>query len=433
VDRKRPLHRQPAVTRPRTSSAASSPRTRACVRLGLAAALAGLLVGGGGCRQDPGTSWVVDGAAGPSTWDDEHRYTPHTSPPAPGATEPASGAPIDGGPPGTGTGAGTGTGTGTRSGTGTGTGTGSGTGTGGTGGDGSGPVGKAALPPPGRTIYAHTDTTLYALDPTVRPIVLNRVGDFDCIGRDPGATAMVDLAVDKQGNLTAITAHRFYRLTIDDTAVVKCDQGVALQGAGIFYALAYVPENILARTEMLIAASTAGELWAIDEQGAQTPVGTLGVVPADDGRGHAYPSVNVGKTWELSGDLFIASNHGSPIGFATVRDCPFPPDTDGCSLTDTLVELDVARLRLNSFDPVLKRVAGQTVPSKNCPLDGDRGFGSFFGIAAYQDKIYGFSRQGAIVAMDSTTGAGCLLQEESYRHFSGAAATTSIQVVAPGL
>jgi hypothetical protein len=144
----------------------------------------------------------------------------------------------------------------------------------------------------------------------------------------------------------------------------------------------------------------------------------------------------VGKTWELSGDLFIASNHGDPIGFATVRDCPSPPETAGCSLTDTLVEIDVARLRLGSFDPVLKRVAGQAVPAASCPVvEGSipgAGFGSFFGIAAYQDRIYGFSRQGAIVAMDSTTGAGCLLENQPWHHFSGAAATTSIAVVAPG-
>jgi hypothetical protein len=334
------------------------------------------------------------------------------------------------GPGGTGGGVGAGGG-GTGPGGSGGTGGSGGSGGGGVGGDGSGPVGLAALPPRDRTLFAHTDTTLYAIDPIERPLTLRRVGDFDCIGRDPGATAMVDLAVDKQGNLTAITEHRFYRLTVDDTAVVKCDDGVALQGEGIFYALAYVPEGILDRTERLIAASTAGELWAIDDQGGQTPVGTLGVVPPDDGRGHTYPAEHVGKTWELSGDLFIASNHGSPIGFATVRDCPSPPETFGCSLTDTLVEIDVPRLRLGSFDPVLKTVSGQTVPEDRCPLQGGGGFGSFFGIAAYQDKIYGFSRQGAIVEMDSATGAGCLLAEEPNRHFSGAAATTAIEVIAP--
>jgi hypothetical protein len=240
---------------------------------------------------------------------------------------------------------------------------------------------------------------------------------------------MTDLAVDKHGNLMAVTGHNLYPLIVAG-GTVTCGEKISLQGSGTTYALAYAPEGVLAPTEMLIAANSAGEVWAIDDQGVQTQIGTLGVVPADDGQGHPYDAANVGKAWELSGDLFIAANNGNPIGFATVRDCPNPPDTTGCSRTDTLVELDISKLRLGNTDSVLKRVAGQAVPAASCNTT-EKGFGSMYGIAAYQDKVYGFSRHGDIVEMDNTTGAGCTLQNQVDMSFSGAAATTVIPVVAP--
>jgi hypothetical protein len=307
---------------------------------------------------------------------------------------------------------------------------------GGTGGPGpgtpdgsTGPVVTPDMGAPQNLLYAHTDTTLYKVDPSVSPFTLQPLGDFSCIGPDQSSHAMTDLAVDKRGNLMAVTGHNLYPLIVAG-GTVTCGEKISLQGSGTTYALAYAPEGVLAPQEMLIAANSAGEVWAIDDQGVQTQIGSLGVVPADDGRGHSYDPANVGKAWELSGDLFIAANNGNPIGFATVRDCPNPPDTTGCSRTDTLVELDVSKLRLGNTGSVLKRVAGQAVPAASCNTT-ERGFGSMYGIAAYQDKVYGFSRHGDIVEMDNTTGAGCTLQNQVGMSFSGAAATTVIPVVAP--
>ena len=86
-----------------------------------------------------------------------------------------------------------------------------------------------------------------------------------------------------------------------------------------------------------VAGNNAGELWAIDSGGTLTQHGNFGTVPANDGHGHTYPAANKGQLWELSGDIVFLANGGSPVGFATVRDCPNPPSQTGCSTIDTLI------------------------------------------------------------------------------------------------
>ena len=68
--------------------------------------------------------------------------------------------------------------------------------------------------------------------------------------------------------------------------------------------------------EVLVAGNTAGELWSIDGQGNLAQRGTLGTVPKTDGNGHSYPTKNVGKAWELSGDIVFLANGGQPVKVA---------------------------------------------------------------------------------------------------------------------
>ena len=58
-------------------------------------------------------------------------------------------------------------------------------------------------------------------------------------------------------------------------------------------------------------------------------------------------------------------------------------------------------------------------------------FGSMFGIAAYQDKVYGFSRKGDIVEIHSDDGSGCLIAADPSLKFAGAGVTTIAPVQAP--
>jgi len=54
-----------------------------------------------------------------------------------------------------------------------------------------------------------------------------------------------------------------------------------------------------------------------------------------------------------------------------------------------------------------------------------------FGITAYEDKVYGFSRKGDIVEIHNTDGTGCLVSSNPANLYAGAGITTTAPVVAP--
>jgi hypothetical protein len=183
--------------------------------------------------------------------------------------------------------------------------------------------------------------------------------------------------------------------------------------------------------EVLVAGNSAGELWQIDENGNLTVRGNFGIVPPNDGNGHSY--ANAGKAWELSGDIAFFDNGGSPIGFATVRDCPDPPSTAGCNTIDTLVELDMGALATASGGSVTKSVRGLLVKSPGC-TDSVQGYGRVYGIAGFQGKVLGFSRatgNGASLAIDNVDGTACAVETFPGIEWAGAGITTVAPVVPP--
>ncbi len=305
-------------------------------------------------------------------------------------------------------------------------------------GDGGIPEAGGGGDPGPAVIYASTDTTLFKLDPSTPNLVLTEVGKFDCIGAGAGKyKAMTDIAVDKNENLWGITGHLVLPLTVQAGGVVKCGPTTVLVNGQVgqtlptFYALTFAPEDVITPgVEVLMAGDSAGQLWAIDAAGKTTQHGSFGKVPANDGNGHAYDPANVGKVWELSGDLVFLSNKGSPVGFATVRDCPNPPSTTGCSKTDTLIEIDMTKLAVVGSANVTKAVRGAIVKAPGCP-DAATGYGSMYGIAAWNDRVYGFSRTGLLVSMDTNKGGACLVQAYANNMFSGAGVTTLAPVLPP--
>ncbi len=280
-------------------------------------------------------------------------------------------------------------------------------------------------------VFAHTDFTLFSLDPTASTLDLKQLGDFDCIGGAGQDIAMTDVAVDRDRHLFGISATKVQELSIVGT-VVQCGSPIVLsQAADVkFYALTFAPIGVLdPQKEVLVAGNTAGELWRIDEQGGTTLLGTFGTVPADDGNGHAY--LNAGKAWELSGDIVFLANNGNPLGYATVRDCESPPAATNCSNDDTLIEIDVPKLATASGSSVTKSVRGRIVKRAGCN-DGISGsYDNMYGIAAWGSKVYGFSRAGYLVDVDIVDGTGCLVDQYPGAKFSGAGVTTEAPVVAP--
>ncbi len=287
----------------------------------------------------------------------------------------------------------------------------------------------AAAGPP--LVYAHTDTTLFQVDPA--GATLTQLGVFDCIDATSNDPSMTDLAVDRTGALWGISALQVHPLTVQGGAV-HCGTPVSLQTTASvrFYGLTFAPVGVLDATrEVLVAGNTAGELWSIDGQGNLAQRGTLGTVPKTDGNGHSYPTKNVGKAWELSGDIVFLANGGQPVGFATVRDCPTPPDTANCNAVDTLLEIDVAKLATQTTGSVAKAVRGQLAHRASCN-DGVTGdYGHLYGIGAWGTKLYGFSRTGNVVDVDLSDGSACLVKAYPTDKFAGAGVTTLAPVQPP--
>lgn len=282
-------------------------------------------------------------------------------------------------------------------------------------------------------VYAHTDTTLFQIDPTSATPDLKQLGDFDCVGEQGQDPAMTDVAVDKDGKLWGISHTQVHQLEVVNK-VVHCAKSIPLvAGTDVkFYALTFAPVGVISATEeVLVAGNTAGELWAIDAGGNLSQRGVFGDVPANDGNGHSYPSAHQGKAWELSGDIVFVENEGNPIGFATVRDCPNPPATTSCNNTDTLIEIDVPKLSKANVLPVTKAVRGQIVKRPSCNDAANTAYGSMYGITTWADKVYGFSRTGNLVEIDTKDGSACLLAAFPSADFGGAGVTTKAVVVPP--
>jgi hypothetical protein len=281
------------------------------------------------------------------------------------------------------------------------------------GGDGSTGTGASSI------FYVHTNTTLYTVDPTNVSAAPTTIGDFDCIGTGKGQdSSMTDIAVSKDGSIYAVSASNAYPITITGSTV-HCGTAWPLPGKNSnFYGLTVAPENTVSTAEVLIAADDTGALWQIDQTtGATTQMGTLGTDPITS------------KAWELSGDIVFLANAGSPVGFATVRVSSSDPDT--------LIEVDVTKVKpgtastMDSVRGVVKQAAGCAAPTTGATPAVGFGFQSMYGIAAYQDKVFGFSHLGAVVSIDNTDGSACLLNMLGSTSFSGAGVTTSAPVVAP--
>jgi hypothetical protein len=281
--------------------------------------------------------------------------------------------------------------------------------------DGGAPMAPDAGPP--KTVfYVNSDDTVYSADPDDLLAPLVPVGKIDCVGTAGGTSVMTDIAVSRQGKLYGVSAAAAWPLSIQG-GVVHCDAKWPLPIDTHFNGLTFAPENTVKATEVLIAANATGALFQIDEvTGATTQVGTLGV------------DTTSGKPWTLSGDLVFLANNGDPIGFATVRTCN---GTTSCGAIDTLVEIDVKAIHAGT-QSVLKAVRGPVKRGPSCANAASPAtFGSIFGIVAYKDKVYGFSRRGDFIQIDNNDGSGCLVSPYANLAFAGAGITTLAPVTPP--
>jgi hypothetical protein len=225
---------------------------------------------------------------------------------------------------------------------------------------------------------------------------------------------MTDIAVDKGGNLYAVSQVAAYPLTINGSTV-HCAATWKLPSANVFYGLTFAPENTVNAAETLVAADSGGIVWSIDSQGNTVQLGNFGKDSKND-------------TYELSGDIVFLANNGAPIGFATVRTCP----NNVCATVDTLVEIDVTKLKANNTSSVVKSVRGVLHKGASCTnTTAPPSYGKMYGIAAFEDQVYGFSHDTGIVAIDNVDASVCLVAVPNGIAFSGAGVTTVAPVIAP--
>ncbi len=287
--------------------------------------------------------------------------------------------------------------------------------------------------------YAHTNTDLFRIDPSQQNLALTHIGAFDCIGTGAGQdTSMTDLAVDSTGDVWAISAHNVYKLTLPlGTGPVHCATTYSLTGVSnnTFYGLTFAPVGVIdPAKEVLVASNTAGQLWELDVSTMPvtgTQRGTFGTVPTSDGHGHTYKYPNT--PWELSGDIVFLANNGNPLAFATVRDCQSPPSSSNCDSSDTLIEIDTTKLTPGTqvVTKTMGGIRGMVTKSATCNDTVNSTYGSMYGIAAYQDKVFGFSHQGYVVTIDNNDATACLALQTTNDSWAGAAITTVAPVVPP--
>jgi hypothetical protein len=230
---------------------------------------------------------------------------------------------------------------------------------------------------PGR-VYAHTTDTLYLYEPLEG--ALTAIGKFSCL--TSANEDVIDLAVDRTGNMYATTFERFLSV---DPITAKCSEiAVARDGADeedYPNALSFVPAGTVDPTkEALVGYAALGSnIVSVDyvridvdgpTRGAMTKIGNLN-------------PTSTGVQYKSSGDLVSLIQDGNRT-YLTVR------AIDG-SGTDLLAEVDP---KTGS----IKRIIGDTKQN------------NLFGFGYWAGKGYGFSDEGRIIQIDMTNGSSSVLK-----------------------
>jgi hypothetical protein len=222
-------------------------------------------------------------------------------------------------------------------------------------------------PAPGK-VYAHSDSTLWLLEPISKQVTM--VGAFDCVGTTVGS--MVDIAIDRTGKMTGSAGISFNNalggaLVSIDPTTARCT--VLTRGPDLLTSLTYVPAGTLdANVEALVGYADDKYVRVDPATGALTQIGPLN------------NAASGGVTWVSSGDVVSIKDGGT---YLTVKAQGANTSAGG----DRIVQVDPRT-------GALMRVIGPT------GSDDVLGLGYWGGIA------YGFTLAGTLIQIDLMTGAG---------------------------
>lgn len=266
-------------------------------------------------------------------------------------------------------------------------------------------------------IYAHSDSELYTFDPSTKTIA--DIGPFDDGSGNP--PPITDLAVNANGEIWVNSETAIYRATIPNgpgQVALSLVAHVSVGSGQSFYALGFAPAGVLGSNETLVAGDNHGDLYAVETSGQTTKLGSFGT--------NSY-----GDTYQLSGDVLFYEQNGATRGLATVRSCS---KSGSCSTNDDiLAEIDVAAMS------TAYQTKSPAATLKKQFLGSGTGFGRLFGIGAWDDAVYAFSRASSsspaqLIAIDGK-GNGTVVQSfgQISSGWSGAGVTTKapVTVLAP--
>jgi hypothetical protein len=301
------------------------------------------------------------------------------------------------------------------------------------------------------TIYVHTDTELYSMDPMTH--ALTDLGTFTGTSGGYYDSTITDLAVDAAGEIYVNTETVVYTVKLPaspgpgaqvqltkfvDTAPGLPDGGTP---AVRFYALAFAPAgaigvSTLPTGETLVGGDSKGELWVIGSTGTPIDVGNFGTDP------------NVAANFlALSGDLVFYTASGEagsvPTGLATIRSCETASPTKCTKTSDYLAAVNMANLKANAAAPggTPKSLLGGIYGGTTTTDGNGTGKAELFGLGAWQGDVYGFSRcyecydggantPPSLVSIDPATGVGTTVGNPFpfTNGWSGAGVTTKVTV-----
>lgn len=241
------------------------------------------------------------------------------------------------------------------------------------------PVRDGGTTPDMTVVYAHSDSTLYAMDPHTN--ALRTVGTFG-FPSDGNHHAMTDIAIDADGDIIGVTVDAIYRINATSAA---CTLLSPLPGNHNFVGLTFLPVGVLdPAREVLVGGATDGSYWRIDpDTGTSTRLGQFQ------------------GTWGLSGDIVSVRDAAT---YATVRH-----SSGSGSTTDSLATIDPR--------------------TGSVRILGDTGFARIYGLGYWRGSLFGFTRDGSFISISATTGRGRMVSMPAMQ-FSGAGVTT-VAPVAP--
>jgi hypothetical protein len=218
-------------------------------------------------------------------------------------------------------------------------------------------------------VYAHSELTLYRFNPVAGDFVT--VGDFGCLKGSEGVALMLDIAIDRAGNMVgtaAMSEHTVItgRLVSIDKMTAAC---AVLRTGSYPNSLAFVPVGtVLPDREALVGYVDDRYVRIDPDTGTVTTIGNLNAPGA--------PS-----PWISSGD--IVSIVGGGTYLTVIPKASVSVDPQG----DRIAEVDPAT-------GAIVRVIGAT------------GAAGLYGLGYWGGIAYGFSSSGLLVKIDLTTGAG---------------------------